>query len=319
MNGGQTGAYTCLGSQGSFGKGGALDSSDDNGGGAGGWYGGCSWGDSDAGGGSPYVFTDLSDKTGYSGNVPDSRFYISNSQIAIGAQSMPDPATGSDITTGRQGDGYAKISILQSPISFDDTECEIQTWSDTQITCITSAHTAGAVEVTVNLSNSMDPTITKVGAFSYASVPDAPVASSTPAGEGTINLTWKPGSDNYSAIKSYTIEYTTDELFTSPESITLDVNDSRLTYDSGNISYKLSGLVNGATYYIRVLATNDIGGNEWSNVVEAMLRDTATEQPVIPGPPNTGVAKSSETCYNVLHAKENIPTKDSSSCQSARV
>jgi uncharacterized repeat protein (TIGR01451 family) len=113
MNGGQDGAYTCSGAQGSFGKGGAQDSGDDSGGGGGGWYGGCSWGDSDAGGGSGYTFTSSSDKTGYSGNVPSSSYYLSSTSTVSGnvTNGMPDPTSSTGATmTGRAGDGYARIS-----------------------------------------------------------------------------------------------------------------------------------------------------------------------------------------------------------------
>jgi alpha-tubulin suppressor-like RCC1 family protein len=137
MNGGQNGVYVCAADeQGSFGKGGAYDSSDDWGGGGGGWYGGCSAGDNEGGGGSSYAFTSTSDLTGYGGDLPDIRYQLSNTQFVAG--------------DANPGDGYARISLVEPPVMFDDAGCTVKSWSDTQITCTTSAHADGLVPITVS-------------------------------------------------------------------------------------------------------------------------------------------------------------------------
>lgn len=82
------------------------------GGGGGGWFGGgagATSSDSAAGGGgSGYVFTSSSDKTGYSGNMPNSKYYLADASTVGGNTAFVSP-DGSD-ETGHAGDGYAKVT-----------------------------------------------------------------------------------------------------------------------------------------------------------------------------------------------------------------
>ncbi|MDR2064001.1 MAG: hypothetical protein LBQ02_04450, partial [Candidatus Nomurabacteria bacterium] len=94
------------------------------------------------GGGSGYLFTSTSDKTGYSGNIPNSKYYLSDAFT---------------VTDSRTGGGYVKIvDLTSSPtgsvildISGTPANCIIISWSDTEIKCATSSHVAGVVDVTV--------------------------------------------------------------------------------------------------------------------------------------------------------------------------
>ncbi|MDL2327719.1 IPT/TIG domain-containing protein [Ruminococcaceae bacterium OttesenSCG-928-A11] len=217
MNGGQNGTWNatnCAVDNGraDFGKGGARNTSDDAGGGGGGWYGGCSWGDSNSGGGSPYVFTSSSDKTGYGSNIPDSKYYISNSTIAVGNTSMPDPTdpiNSTNMTTGKQGDGYARISLIGESISevssvyLGDAECIVSSWTDTSITCTTSTSEAGIVDVVVSSSNGKNGTLNS----GYTYIDPRPIVTSI-----------SPNSGHFRGGETFTI---TGKNFTGATMVTL--------------------------------------------------------------------------------------------------
>lgn len=114
-----TAGYT--GTAGTFGQGGmgytykgTSGTAGYGGGGGGGWYGGSgsvpdSSGDDDrgGGGGSGYVLTSSSSKpTGY---LLGSAYYMKEASTKSGTESIPS-TSGSSTTTGRSGDGYARIT-----------------------------------------------------------------------------------------------------------------------------------------------------------------------------------------------------------------
>lgn len=101
-----------------FGGAGPYRRSGYGGSGGGGWYGGGgnypdTSGDDDAGGagGSGYVYTSGSASNYPSGCLLNSAYYLSNTQLLSGDESMPDPLTGSSVT-GREGDGYIRITVI---------------------------------------------------------------------------------------------------------------------------------------------------------------------------------------------------------------
>ena len=104
---------------GSFGQGGMgyYYANGYGGAGGGGWYGGSgsipdSGGDDDrgGGGGSGYVFTSSSSKpTDY---LLSSHYYMTNASTLSGTASIPNTTIGGSNTTGRSGDGYARITRL---------------------------------------------------------------------------------------------------------------------------------------------------------------------------------------------------------------
>lgn len=78
-----------------------------NGGAGGGWYGGCtSWPASS--GGSSYVLTSTSVKP--IGYTPGESYYMENTLVLIGNETMPNPSGGTQI--GQTGNGYARITYL---------------------------------------------------------------------------------------------------------------------------------------------------------------------------------------------------------------
>lgn len=101
-----------------FGGAGPYRSSGYGGAGGGGWYGGGGnhpdgSSDDDAGGagGSGYVYTSGSAANYPSGCLLNSSYYLSDTQLLSGDESMPDPLTGSSVT-GREGDGYIRITVI---------------------------------------------------------------------------------------------------------------------------------------------------------------------------------------------------------------
>lgn len=114
-----TAGYT--GTAGSFGQGGmgytykgTSGTAGYGGGGGGGWYGGSgsvpdASGDDDrgGGGGSGYILTSTSSKP--SGYLLGSTYYMTGAYTKDGTASIPNPS-GSGTTTGRSGDGYARIT-----------------------------------------------------------------------------------------------------------------------------------------------------------------------------------------------------------------
>lgn len=115
-----TSGYTAT--AGSFGYGGAgyrygTSSFGYGGAGGGGWYGGSgsvadtsSDDDRGGGGGSGYVLTSSSSKpTGY---LLGSQYYLTETVLTAGDSSIPSTTLGGATTTGRSGDGYARITRL---------------------------------------------------------------------------------------------------------------------------------------------------------------------------------------------------------------
>jgi hypothetical protein len=146
-------------SSGSFGSGGyggrgpLNDGTWGAGAGGGGWYGGGGGvGSVNAGGGgSGYVLTATSSKP--SGYTPTSKYYLENAVTYAGNTSFADP-DGTTVT-GHSDNGYARIKYPTADavrLGNADTgyaNCQVISWSDTEIKCTTSAHVAGLVDVVV--------------------------------------------------------------------------------------------------------------------------------------------------------------------------
>ncbi|MFV0484687.1 MAG: glycine-rich protein [Candidatus Saccharimonadales bacterium] len=134
----------------SFGVGGYVNSS---GGGGGGWYGGGT-----SGGGSGWVYTAATFSVWQAGNSADAagwllnpNYYLRDAQTIAGNASMPNPSGGT--MTGRTGDGYVRITaqanVKLGTVSSGYSDCVVASWTDTEIRCTTTAHSAGLVDVVV--------------------------------------------------------------------------------------------------------------------------------------------------------------------------
>ena len=93
----------------------STNSSHNGGGGGGGWYGGGAGEggstDSGAGGGSGYVWTSSTASSAPSGYNVSSSYYLTEAQTIAGNTSMPNPNGGT--MTGREGNGYARITVYK--------------------------------------------------------------------------------------------------------------------------------------------------------------------------------------------------------------
>jgi hypothetical protein len=157
--------------------------------GGGGWYGGgsgaaYSWGSQGGGGGSGWTYTAKSyndwlngaavaDTAGWLLN-PD--YHLKNSQTVAGNLSVPNHSVAGSYVTGNSGHGFARITryvpnsaaISTRKVVMDiggtAAPCVITSWSDTEIRCVTSAHAAGYVSVTIGNDVSSGVLL---GAFEY--------------------------------------------------------------------------------------------------------------------------------------------------------
>ncbi|MCL2105949.1 MAG: glycine-rich protein [Oscillospiraceae bacterium] len=116
--GGSLGTAGTVGVFGIGGNGGYSSTTRYGGAAGGGWYGGgggragsTSTNGSGGSGGSGYVFTSGSNKTGYGANIPNSKYYLTDTVMIAGNVSMPNPAGGANIP-GKDGDGYARITLV---------------------------------------------------------------------------------------------------------------------------------------------------------------------------------------------------------------
>ena len=115
---------TSAGTGGSFGKGANASSTVNrymSGGGGGGWYGGGRTNDVsnvDAdylgmnGGGSGYVYTSSTLLTEPEYPQPDSKYYLTNTQIIDGDSNVPNTSNPNQTEVGHTGDGCAKITLI---------------------------------------------------------------------------------------------------------------------------------------------------------------------------------------------------------------
>lgn len=122
---GFNGTQTAAGTNGDFGIGGSATTSGNDykygpGGGGGGWYGGGAandYSDSDSGkrgengGGSGYVYTSATATNYPTGCLLASDNYLTDAQTIAGNASMP--STSGSTETGRQGNGYVRITVIK--------------------------------------------------------------------------------------------------------------------------------------------------------------------------------------------------------------
>ncbi len=118
-----------------------------------------------------------------------------------------------------------------------------------------------------NSAGSSDWVSSSAITFAY----DAPAApsglSATKTGTTSCNLSW---TDNSYCENGFTIEYSENENFTT---------FSTEPADADATSASLSGLTPEGYYYIRVLAYNDTGDSDYSDVEEVDLSATAPDSP----------------------------------------
>jgi hypothetical protein len=97
-------------------------------------------------------------------------------------------------------------------------------------------------------------------AITASGVPDAPGAPAAISGNGELTVAWQPPSNNGgSAVTSYTLQWATNENFST------GVGSTTVS----GTSHVHTGRTNGTTYFYRVRATNPAGSGAWSDAVSA--------------------------------------------------
>lgn len=98
-----------------------------------------------------------------------------------------------------------------------------------------------------------------------ASVPSAPTDLAGTPGDGQIALTWTAADNNGAEITNHRVSYTP-----------AGGEATEISTGSSNSNYTLTGLENGITYTVRVLAINSEGNGEYSVGIEATPEVSAT-------------------------------------------
>jgi len=153
--GGANNASGCTGT-GTFGTGVAQCSltNGNSSGGGGGWFGG--GGGLSGGGGSGFVFTATSN---VNSSVIGGNFLLNNTQLLSNASTVDGspigtmPAPGGGTQTGQSGNGFARVTLLAVDVTIGGLGCQdMQVVSDTEISCVTPAHSAGLADVAVTVA-----------------------------------------------------------------------------------------------------------------------------------------------------------------------
>ena len=113
-----------------------------------------------------------------------------------------------------------------------------------------------------------------------ATNPDPPTISQedvTP-GDTQIQLVWvAPVNTGGIPILSYTLEWSLDNLMTN-------ILDSKLITNPPDVTYTVTGLSNGITYYFRVISTNDVGDSLTTSDIVSGVPATNPDTPVLNAP-----------------------------------
>lgn len=168
------------------------------------------------------------------------------------------------------------------------------TSSNTASTTVTAVSGGASVELVGAGSSTITVTFTPSNATLYAgnsksftvtvsaTAPAAPTGLSATPTNGTVALSWTPGSNGGSAITDYLIEYSTDQ---STWSTFADGT-------SATTSATVSGLTNGTLYFFRVSATNTVNTGSVSSVVSATPNVPPTPTGLSATPGNASVELS---------------------------
>jgi hypothetical protein len=146
---GKGGMQTLGGGNGGFGWGGSGSRSSAGGG----WYGG-SGGSYCSGGGSGFVLTSETPEASLPSNYEvDTRRYTLSNAETLGGREVSFPAVNGSSEIGHSGNGFVRISPIPMIVDLGGSPCEVTSVTETQITCITTPHAAGAVDVSVESGN----------------------------------------------------------------------------------------------------------------------------------------------------------------------
>ena len=163
---------------------------------------------------------------------------------------------------GWRGKGHTDLNTLESTL-----------------TSLTNA-TKYEVRVRARISGGVGPFSTATAGTPLGK-PAKPATPRLTAGDGVLVMTWTAPADNGSAITDYKVE-----RCESTANCTVDTNwveDTTLQLPTPDpvteiLTHEISGLTNGTTYRVRLLATNSQGDGPWSSTVSG----TPTVRPDAP-------------------------------------
>ena len=108
-----------------------------------------------------------------------------------------------------------------------------------------------------------------------ATVPGAPADLGVARGVRSVTVSWGAPADGGSAITGFRVQWRADDG-------DFEDSDAQASVGGASLSRRITGLVNGTEYFVRVVAVNGVGEGPWSSVA-------SSTPAVLPGPPQ-GVA-----------------------------
>ncbi len=179
------------------------------------------------------------------------------------AWSSPSAAGGKPVT------GYV---VQWSDDEFDQSVNEAQVAADVSEYEISGLVNGTEYEVRVVAVNAVGDGEPSQGAsLTPATVPGAPADLDVARGVRSVTVSWGAPSDGGSAITAYRVQWRADDG-------DFEDSDTQASVAGGSLSRRITGLVNGTEYFVRVVAVNAVGEGPWSSVA-------SSTPAVVPGPP----------------------------------
>ncbi len=120
--------------------------------------------------------------------------------------------------------------------------------STTSSTTTTTSSTTTTTSTTTTIATAPATTTSTSSTTTTTTVPpylNSPTGLSVAGGDGQLAVSWTAPSPSGTAVESYTVAISTDEVFTSP-----------LTFSTASTAYTWTSATNGETYYVKVRANN---------------------------------------------------------------
>lgn len=163
--------------------------------------------------------------------------------------------------------GTSQLVTDPSTVSPSSGTCTAPPASGTLSCTITGLYAANTYYVWVRARNSRgwgtwSPM--SLAAAPTAVAPSAPSAPTPTAGNGVVDLTWQRPAENGAAITSYTVQATTTPgTARSWTAVSGTCAQATWPYQQ-TVTCQVTGLLNGTTYFYRVLARNAVGASPYS-------------------------------------------------------